>query len=548
MPDNPATASQNGEPLPSESLQSVDCPDSGSCVAGGSYTDSNYDRQPLIVQLQAGAWTATEGPVPSGSQSNPLASIQGVNCPADGACIATGYYWIDFDDSDESGMILTQSDGTWTVTSSPLPSSNSSQVAPTEADTPKSEGATSDTSSSVTSSLAGVSCATDAFCAAAGVQSGSGLLETALFSTLPSVTGITPALGPASGGTDVTVAGTNLTPSSSVSFGGAPAATRYVSPNELQATSPPSVSGGPVDITVASDGLVSRANYNDIFTYGIPSPPIPTPTPIPIPIPTPSHGYWLIGSDGGVFSFGSAGFDGSTGSLNLQRPVVGVTPTTDKGGYWLVASDGGIFSFGDTQFHGSIPGLGLAPAGSSSPKRLNAPIVGMVPSYDGRGYFLVGADGGVFAFGDAAYEGSCPGIGGCAGAAVAVMPDASGQGYWLVTATGHVYTFGDAQYYGAPGPQLVPVTAAVRTPDGKGYWILFSNGVVTTFGDANYYGAPSGDIGGLNPATAIFATADGAGYWVATANGTAYNFGDAPADGGMNDTHLNGAIIAGTGY
>jgi hypothetical protein len=128
------------------------------------------------------------------------------------------------------------------------------------------------------------------------------------------------------------------------------------------------------------------------------------------------------------------------------------------------------------------------------------------------------------------------------------MPDASGQGYWLVTATGHVYTFGDAQYYGAPGPQLVPVTAAVRTPDGKGYWILFSNGVVTTFGDANYYGAPSGDIGGLNPATAIFATADGAGYWVATANGTAYNFGDAPADGGMNDTHLNGAIIAGTGY
>jgi hypothetical protein len=261
------------------------------------------------------------------------------------------------------------------------------------------------------------------------------------------------------------------------------------------------------------------------------------------------HGYWLVGSDGGIFSFGSALFHGSTGNLKLNRPVVGITPTTDEGGYWLVASDGGIFSFGDTQFYGSIPGLGLAPAGSTGPGRhLNAPIVGMVPSFDGGGYFLVGADGGVFAFGDATFEGSCPGIGGCAGAAVAVMPDASGKGYWLVTQTGHVYSFGDAQYYGAPGPQLVPVTAAVRTPDGKGYWILFSNGMVTTYGDAQYYGAPAGGTVGSDPATAIFASADGAGYWVATANGTVYNYGDAPTDGGMNGTKLNGAIIAGTGF
>jgi hypothetical protein len=53
---------------------------------------------------------------------------------------------------------------------------------------------------------------------------------------------------------------------------------------------------------------------------------------------------------------------------------------------------------------------------------------------------MVGADGGVFTFGDAHFEGSCPGIGGCSGPAVAVMPDASGNGYWLVTATGNIYT------------------------------------------------------------------------------------------------------------
>jgi hypothetical protein len=110
-----------------------------------------------------------------------------------------------------------------------------------------------------------------------------------------------------------------------------------------------------------------------------------------------------------------------------------------------------VFSFGDTQFYGSIPGLGPHPAGSGLPNSLNAPIVGMVPSFDDGGYFMVGADGGVFGFGDARFAGSCPGIvGGCAGAAVAVMPDHSGNGYWVVTKAESVYAFGDAPYLGAP--------------------------------------------------------------------------------------------------
>jgi hypothetical protein len=264
----------------------------------------------------------------------------------------------------------------------------------------------------------------------------------------------------------------------------------------------------------------------------------------------PPHGYWLVGGDGGIFTFGSAQFYGSTGSTPLSRPVVGITPTADDGGYWLVASDGGIFSFGDAGFHGSIPGLGILPAGTpGNGRRLNAPVVGMVPSTDGGGYFMVASDGGVFAFGDASFEGSCPAIGGCAGAAVAVMPDASGDGYWLVTATGHVYGFGDASYFGAPGPQSAPVTAAVRTPNGGGYWILLSNGEVFSYGDAtNYGGLPGGLAGGSNPANAIFSTSDGGGYWIGTANGAVYPEGDAPNDGSMAGTHLNAPIIAAVGW
>jgi hypothetical protein len=37
------------------------------------------------------------------------------------------------------------------------------------------------------------------------------------------------------------------------------------------------------------------------------------------------RGYWLVASDGGVFSFGDAPFEGSTGSLALSSPVVGIS-------------------------------------------------------------------------------------------------------------------------------------------------------------------------------------------------------------------------------
>ena len=207
-----------------------------------------------------------------------------------------------------------------------------------------------------------------------------------------------------------------------------------------------------------------------------------------------------------------------------------------------------IFAFGDAGFDGSIPGLGLNPAGSGRPNSLNAPIVGLVPSADGGGYFMVAADGGVFAFGNAHFAGSCPGICACSGAAVADMPDASGNGYWLVTQTGHVYTFGDATYFGAPGPQSVPVTSAVRTPDGRGYWILYANGAISNFGDAGAFGSSLGLTAASNPATAIFSTSDGGAYWVAAANCAVTNYGDAPNDGSMLGTELNGSIIAATGW
>jgi PKD repeat protein len=302
----------------------------------------------------------------------------------------------------------------------------------------------------------------------------------------------------------------------------------------------------PAGTTTFSYSVVADNGVSPDATAGPFTVKVTTPAKAPPPV---VHGYWLVGADGGIFTFGSARFHGSTGSFALQRPVAGITPTTDRGGYWLVASDGGIFAFGDAGFHGSIPGLGIAPAGTpGAAHELRSPIVGMVPSADGGGYFMVAGDGGVFAFGDARFAGSCPGIGGCSGTAVAVMPDASGNGYWLVTGTGNVYAFGDAPHYGAPGFDGVPVTSAVRTPDGRGYWILFAYGTVAAYGDARPFGGPVGGVGPFDPATAVFTTADGNGYWVASSRGGVFAFGDAPNDGSMAGVHLNSPVIAATGW
>ena len=112
--------------------------------------------------------------------------------------------------------------------------------------------------------------------------------------------------------------------------------------------------------------------------------------------PTPSgHGYWLVASDGGVFSYGDASFHGSTGSIRLNQPMVGMAATPSGDGYWLVAADGGIFSYGDASFHGSTGSI-----------RLNQPIDGMAAGPAAGGYWLVAADGGIFNFGSAAFDGS----------------------------------------------------------------------------------------------------------------------------------------------
>jgi hypothetical protein len=103
----------------------------------------------------------------------------------------------------------------------------------------------------------------------------------------------------------------------------------------------------------------------------------------------------MAASDGGVFAFGDAPFDGSAGNLSLVSPVGSISGSPSGHGYWMAAGDGGVFSYGDAGFHGSASGLVAG-----------GPVVGFRATPDGAGYWMTSSDGGVFAFGNAPFFGS----------------------------------------------------------------------------------------------------------------------------------------------
>ena len=171
--------------------------------------------------------------------------------------------------------------------------------------------------------------------------------------------------------------------------------------------------------------------------------------------PSPEDGYWLVGEDGGVFSFGSAPFYGSGVAVRgacapIDEPMLsdgstcgGIAPTPNGDGYWLLnslnwptgyghaseyppsgcavsGSPGTIwvgmtssatgFGFLMASSNGAVAGCGdIVPSGGLTSLRLAAPIVGMASTPNHRGYWLVGADGGVFSFGNAGFHGSMGG-------------------------------------------------------------------------------------------------------------------------------------------
>ncbi|MDQ1446297.1 MAG: hypothetical protein QOI20_2761 [Acidimicrobiaceae bacterium] len=236
--------------------------------------------------------------------------------------------------------------------------------------------------------------------------------------------------------------------------------------------------------------------------------------------PEPMYGPYRGGNAG----FGSYGLCGS-GASPLYTSKAGCpsgSSTTEyirstASGYYMVGEDGGVFAYGGAPYKGSAGGLAL-----------NSVMTGMARTWDNQGYWLVGADGGIFAYGSAPFNGSAGGIN--LVSCIQGMASRSDGKYWLVAADGGIFAYpiGSNHYYGSMGGQFLAarIQGMTPTPDGGGYWLVGADGGVFNFGNAPFLGSLAGAA--PNPVTAIAATPSGRGYWILQADGTVAGFGDAP--------------------
>jgi uncharacterized repeat protein (TIGR02543 family) len=378
----------------------------------------------------------------------------------------------------------------------------------------------------------------------------------------PEVTGMSPVFGSTSGGTRLTITGTNFAGATVVDFGAADGINVIVVNSTTITATSPAGTAGLVNVTITTPGGTSSTSQSDTFTY-VSAVPVTliqgSPTSATVAdgggyssqravtngIGTVSYTETISGDSTDVVvtstgamsaatslspgTYSVSGNDsdtnGDTGTWTFALTVTVTTPGTPAGAagdYDLVGSDGGVFVFGQsgTAFYGSLPGIGFHVTD----------IVGMVTTSNNEGYYLVGSDGGVFAFGDATFEGSLPGIGVRVNDIVGIALTANDGGYFLVGKDGGVFAFGDAPFEGSLpglGIHVNDIVGFAASTSNQGYWIVGSDGHVFAFGDATNFDSAPGSV------TSISSTPGGEGYWLIGSDGGVFAFGDAPFEGSL---------------
>jgi hypothetical protein len=220
-------------------------------------------------------------------------------------------------------------------------------------------------------------------------------------------------------------------------------------------------------------------------------------------------------------------------------------------GYWLAGADGGVFAFG-APFYGSGSSAGSAACGFTpqAPSTLNGregcTAIGAVSS--GSGYWLLNMFRQATGFGGAGFVGGshgCTSLNGASGKWVGMASSSTGAGYWLVASDGGVMGCGDAPPpYGVVSgePLAAPIVGMAATPGDLGYWLVAADGGVFAFGDARFQGSMGGTP--LNaPVVGIAAVPSGQGYWLAAADGGVFAFGVAPFQGSMAGKPLDAPVV-----
>ena len=220
-----------------------------------------------------------------------------------------------------------------------------------------------------------------------------------------------------------------------------------------------------------------------------------------------------------VNAVGPGAWSPPSNSVTLAAPV-----STGRAGYWMLDADGHVYAFGRAQNLGSSA----------------RPSAAFAAQRSGKGYWIVDAFGNVSHFGAAAGHGGRPPLG--AGERVStISATPSGNGYWLFTNRGRAFSYGDAHFYGDMSAVVLngPIVASVSTPTGHGYYMVGSDGGVFSFGDAHFHGS-TGAMHLNKPIVGISPTPDNRGYWLVASDGGVFAF-TAPFRGSMGATSFEPA-------
>ena len=403
----------------------------------------------------------------------------------------------------------------------------------------------------------------------------------------PTINALSPSVGPAAGGTSVTVSGTNLADATAVDFGSTAGTITADTGTSITVTSP--AGEGTVDVTVTTPGGTSPISSADQFSYppnvsgateqagGVSSSPTGTATAAlpgsPSPTTASASGVGALtvaqyssNPTGGAVSGGTGvyydvklatGSDFSSVTITVcALGAGGQSISWWNGSTWL--------PFSSQSFSSSTGCVTATVNGSTSPtlaQLTGTPIAATVPAPAGNtatapagGYWSVASDGGIFSYGDANFHGS---TGGTAlnKPIVGMASTPSGNGYWLVASDGGIFAYGDATFYGSTGGMHLnqPIVGMASTPSGNGYWLVASDGGIFSYGDATFYGS----TGGLHlnkPIVGMASTPSGNGYWLVASDGGIFSYGDATFYGSTGGMHLNKPIVgmastpSGNGY
>ncbi|MCA1842034.1 MAG: hypothetical protein LC792_02365 [Actinobacteria bacterium] len=232
------------------------------------------------------------------------------------------------------------------------------------------------------------------------------------------------------------------------------------------------------------------------------------------------------GNGAPVAPSGPGGTDVST--TPVPPPSRGTAPAAASApsGYWMLGADGTVYPFGD------VKAFGNGPAGASA--------VDLEATPSGQGYWILTDDGKVAPHGDAAGLGNLePGRLGVGEKPTSLSATPTGKGYWIFTNRGRTLAFGDATFFGdmSAKPLNAPVLDSVATPSGKGYYMVAADGGIFSFGDARFYGSMGGRP--LNkPVQSLVPDSDGVGYWLVASDGGIFAF-EAGFHGSMGGKALN---------